>query len=283
VAEKKSRGLSAAARRGLIEPGHARLSLRRQCALLGVSRGTCYYTPAPVAAEDLMLMKMLDAEYTDHPFYGVRRMRLVLRRAGHAVGHDRVRRLLRTMGLAAVGPKPRTSTPGAGHTIYPYLLRGLTIEGPDHVWATDITWIPLARGFAYLTAVMDWFSRYVLTWRLSLTLDVRFCLEALDTALARSRPRIFNTDQGSQFTSVAFTGRLTAAGVAISMDGRGRALDNVFVERLWRSLKYEEIYLKERDSVRETAAGIGAWFEFYNNERPHLGLGGRTPREAYLQ
>ena len=226
-------------------------------------------------------MRMLDAEYTRHPFYGVRRMRLYLARQGWPVGLDRVRRLLRKMGLEAVGPKPRTSTPAPGHKIYPYLLRGLAIEGPDHVWATDITYVPMARGFVYLAAVMDWFSRCVLAWRLSLTLETAFCLEALNAALGRSRPRIFNSDQGSQFTSEAFTGRLTDAGVAISMDGRGRALDNVFVERLWRSVKYEEIYLKSYETVWEAQTGIGAWFDFYNHERPHLALGGRTPRQVY--
>jgi putative transposase len=273
--------LTVAERRALVEPGHARLSARRQCELLGLSRGACYYTPAPVNEEDLTLMRLLDEEYTRHPFYGVRRMLWFLRGSGWPVGHDRVRRLLRTMGLEAVGPKPRTSAPGVGHKIHPYLLRGLTVEGPDHVWATDITYVPMARGFVYLTAVMDWFSRYVLAWRLSLTLDVGFCLEALESALLRSRPKIFNSDQGSQFTSDAFTGRLAAAQIAISMDGRGRALDNVFVERLWRSVKHEEVYLKSYESVWETATGVGGWFQFYNDERPHQGLGGRTPREVY--
>ena len=226
-------------------------------------------------------MRLLDEEYTRHPFYGVRRMRLFLMKSGWPIGRDRVRGLLRTMGLEAVGPKPRLSAPAAGHAIYPYLLRGLAIEGSDHVWSTDITYVPMARGFVYLTAIMDWFSRYVLAWQLSLTLDVGFCLEALESALLRSRPRIFNSDQGSQFTSAAFTGRLAGAGIAISMDGRGRALDNVFVERLWRSVKYEEIYLKSYQTVWDAAAGIGAWFEFYNHDRPHLALGGRTPREVY--
>jgi putative transposase len=265
----------------MIEPGHPRLSLRRQCALLGLSRGACSYTPAPASGEDLTLMRLLDEEYMRHPFYGVRRMRLFLEGQGWAIGHDRVRRLLRTMGLMAIYPKPRLSAPGAGHTIYPYLLRGMKIEAPDHVWSTDITYVPMARGFVYLTAVMDWFSRYVLAWQLSLTLDAGFCLEALEAALARSRPRIFNTDQGRQFTSEAFTGRLRAAGVAISMDGRGRALDNVFVERLWRSVKYEEIYLKSYRTVWEARAGIGAWFDFYNRQRPHMALAGRTPADVY--
>jgi len=270
-----------AERRALVEPGHRRLSVRRQCELLGLSRGACYYTPAPVSEEDLVLMRLLDEEYLRHPFYGVRRMRWHLERRGWAVGLDRVRRLLRTMDLMAIYPKPRLSAPGAGHTIYPYLLRNLAIESPDHVWATDITYVPMARGFVYLTAVMDWFSRYVLAWRLSLTLDAAFCVEALAAALAGATPRIFNTDQGSQFTSEAFTGRLSEAGIAISMDGRGRALDNVFVERLWRSLKYEKIYPKSYETVWEAEAGIGAWFEFYNHRRPHMALGGRVPAEVY--
>lgn len=273
--------MTAAERRALVEPNNARLSARRQCELLGVSRGAYYYRSAPVGPEDLKLMRMMDEEYTRHPFYGVRRMKLYLDRQGLQVGHDHVRRLLRTMGLEAVGPKPRLSARAEGHKIYPYLLRGMTVEGPDHVWSTDITYVPMARGFVYLTAVIDWFSRYVLAWRLSLTLEVGFCLEALEAALAGARPRIFNTDQGSQFTSDAFTGRLAEAGIAISMDGRGRALDNVFVERLWRSVKYEEIYLKSYETVWEAEANIGAWFEFYNHERPHLALDGRVPGEVY--
>jgi len=273
--------LTTAERRALVEPGHPRLSIRRQCELLGLSRGAYYYTPAPPDPEDLTLMRLLDEEYTRHPFFGVRRMRDWLADQGRPVGHDRVRRLLRTMGLEAVGPKPRLSAPAAGHKIYPYLLRGLAIEGPDHVWATDITYVPMRRGFVYLTAIMDWFSRYVLAWRLSLTLDVEFCLAALEEALSRSRPRIFNSDQGRQFTSAAFTGRLSEAGIAISMDGRGRALDNVFVERLWRSAKYEEVYLKSYETVWEAEDGIGAWFEFYNTQRRHQGLDRRTPRQVY--
>jgi putative transposase len=270
-----------AERRALVEPGIGRLSVRRQCQLLGLSRGACYYTPSPVSDHDLVLMRLLDEEYLRHPFYGVRRMRWHLEREGWAVGLDRVRRLLRTMDLMAIYPKPRLSAPGTGHKIYPYLLRNLAIQGPDHVWSTDITYVPMARGFVYLTAVMDWFSRYVLAWRLSLTLDAAFCVEALGAALARSQPRIFNTDQGSQFTSEAFTGRLAGAGIAISMDGRGRALDNVFVERLWRSLKYEEIYPKCYQTVWEAQAGIGAWFEFYNHQRPHMALGQRVPADVY--
>jgi len=270
-----------AERRALIEPHHRWLSVRRQCELLGLSRGACYYRPAPASDEDLTLMRLLDEEFTRHPFYGVRRMRWHLERCGWEIGLDRVRRLLRTMGLMAIYPKPRLSAPGAGHVIYPYLLRNVPIESADHVWSTDITYVPMERGFVYLTAIMDWFSRYVLAWRLSLTLDTAFCLEALEAALAQATPRIFNSDQGSQFTSEAFTGRLRDEQIAISMDGRGRALDNVFVERLWRSLKYEEIYLKRYESVWEAGAGIASWIDFYNHERPHASLDGRTPWEVY--
>lgn len=268
-------------RRALIERDHNEIPITRQCELLGISRGAFYYTPTPPSEHDLRLMRLLDEEYTRHPFYGVERMVMYLRRLGEVVGPKRVRRLLRTMGLWAVGPKPNTSRPATAHTVYPYLLRDLHIQGPNHVWATDITYIRMQRGFVYLTAVMDWFSRYVLAWRLSLTLETAFCLAALEDALAAARPQIFNTDQGCQFTSHEFTGRLEAAQIAISMDGRGRCLDNVFVERLWRSVKYEEVYLKDYESVWEAERGLAAYFEFYNYERPHMGLTGRTPFEVY--
>ncbi len=222
-------------------------------------------------------MRFLDEEYTAHPFYGVRRMCVAAQAAGWSVGVKRIRRLLRLMGLYAIGPKPNTSAPAPGHRIFPYLLRGLAITGPNH----DITYIALSGGFAYLVAVLDWHSRYVLSWRLSVTLDVEFCLEALDAALEQARPQIFNTDQGSQFTSGAFTGRLLDAGIRVSMDGRGRALDNVFIERLWRSLKYEDVYPRGYDSVGSARQGIGAYLRFYNTERPHQSLGYRTPLEAY--
>ena len=226
-------------------------------------------------------MRFLDREYTAHPFYGVRRMQVAATVAGWTVGVRHVRTLLRRMGLEAIGPKPGTSAAHPGHKIYPYLLRGLQIQAPNHVWSTDITYIPLARGFAYLVALMDWFSRCVLSWRLSVSLDVEFCLEALEDALALARPEIFNNDQGSQFTCTAFTGRLLADDIRISMDGRGRALDNVFIERLWRSLKYEDVYPRGYETVAEARAGIGAYLDFYNNERYHQALDYRTPRDVY--
>lgn len=228
-----------------------------------------------------MLMQMLDEEFTRHPFYGVARMVQYLRRVGFAVGPKLVRRLLRTMGLVAVGPKPNTSHPNKEHEIYPYLLRGLDIKGPNHVWATDITYIRLQYGFVYLAAVIDWFSRYVLSWKLSLTLETDFCVQALGEALTVAQPEIFNTDQGSQFTSDQFTGALKEREIQISMDGVGRCLDNVFVERLWRSVKYEEVYLKDYRSVWEAEDGLGAYFEFFNFHRPHQGLGWRCPGEVY--
>ena len=227
-------------------------------------------------------MRRLDAFYLEAPFYGSRRMAEALRRDGVRVGRHRVRRLMRLMGLEALAPKPGTSRPAPGHRIYPYLLRGLSIERPNQVWAADITYIPMARGFLYLVAIIDWFSRAVLAWRLSNTMDAMFCVEALEIALARfGEPDIFNTDQGAQFTSAAFTTRLEAAGIAISMDGRGRWLDNVFVERLWRSLKYEEVHLKAYADGREARAGIGAWVAFYNDRRPHQALAYRTPMAVW--
>ena len=231
----------------------------RQCELLGVCRSSVYYEPVPVSGEDLELMRLIDRQYLRTPFYGTRRMAVVLGQQGHPVERKRVQRLMRTMGLEAIYPKPRTSKPGAGHKVYPYLLRGLTITRANHVWATDITYIQMAHGFLYLVAVIDWASRYVLSWRLSNTLDAEFCMDALELALAHGRPEIFNSDQGSQFTSTGFTDLLDGAGVRISMDGKGRCLDNVFVERLWRSLKYEEVYLKAYSTAREAHHGIGSY------------------------
>jgi putative transposase len=253
----------------------------RQCELLGLARSSWYYQP--VAADPLTqeLLNRLDAQYTRTPFYGVRRMTWVLRQAGYAVNPKRVRRLLRTLGLAALAPQPGTSRAAPGHRVYPYLLRGLAIERVNQVWSTDITYIRLRGGFVYLAAVLDWHSRYVLSWALSNSLEVGFCLEVLEAALARGRPEIFNTDQGAQFTSPAFTGRLLAAGVLISMDGRGRALDNVFVERLWRSIKYEEVYLQDYAGMGDAQRGLGRYFPFYNEERPHQSLGYQTPRGVY--
>ncbi len=233
-------------------------------------------------AENLELMRLIDEEYTRHPFYGSRKMRDWLQRQGYGVNRKRVRRLMGKMGLESVAPKPNTSRPAPQHKIYPYLLRGLEIDRADQVWCTDITYIRLAHGFVYLTAVMDWYSRYVLSWEVSVTMEEAFCVSALESALRRhGRPEIFNTDQGSQFTGEAFTGVLKAAEVKISMDGKGRAMDNIMVERLWRSVKYEEIYLKDYESVGELTAALKQYFTFYNEERPHQSHGGQTPAEVY--
>jgi putative transposase len=268
-------------KRSLIEPGHAAVSIRRQCALLGLSRSSLYYEPAEETSENLRLMRLLDKQYTDCPFYGSRRMTAWLVQQGQAVNRKRVQRLLRIMGLEAIYPKPRLSVAGRGRRIYPYLLRGVRIERPDHVWSTDITYVPLPAGFMYLAAIIDWYSRYVLAWRLSNTLDGSFCQEMLDEALSSGRPEVFNTDQGVQFTAEAFTSRLQSAGVAVSMDGRGRCLDNVFVERLWRTVKYENIYLQGYESVPGLEHGLGQYFPFYNHERLHQSLAYRTPAAVY--
>ena len=257
------------------------LSVSRQCELLGLSRSSYYYEPATESPANLALMALIDREYTAHPFQGGRRMTTWLRGEGHAVNRKRVQRLMRRMGLEAVYPKPRLSVRGAGHKVYPYLLRGVTIERTDQVWSTDITYIPLLHGFMYLTAVMDWHSRYVLSWRLSNTLDVEFCLEALEEALSRGCPEVFNSDQGVQFTSPSFTSRLEAAGAKVSMDGRGRWLDNVFVERLWRTVKYEEIYLWRHETVPALESGLTRYFGYYNHERRHQSLEDQTPAEVY--
>jgi putative transposase len=255
--------------------------VRRQCELLGLSRSTLYYDPAGEASEDLRLMRLIDEQYTACPFYGSRRMTVWLTGQGEEVNRKRVQRLMRVMGLEAIYPKPRLSMAGKGHRIHPYLLRGVKVVRPDQVWSTDITYVPMASGFMYLAAVIDWFSRYVITWRLSNTLDGGFCLEMLEDALRAGTPEVFNTDQGVQFTAAAFTGRLEAAGVAVSMDGRGRALDNVFVERLWRTVKYEDIYIRGYEAVPELHRGLGRYFGFYNDERPHQSLGYRTPAAVY--
>jgi putative transposase len=268
-------------RRLLVEPDHAEISVRRQCDLLGVNRSGLYYQPVGENAENLILMRLIDEEYTRHPFLGSRRMMLWLNDQGHQVNRKRVRRLMEVMGIEAVYPKPKLSQPGEGHKIYPYLLKGVEVTRVNQVWSTDITYIRMADGFVYLVAVMDWFSRFVLSWSLSLTMELDFCLEALKRALRRGRPEIFNSDQGSQFTSQKFTGELETRGIAISMDGRGRCFDNIFMERLWRSLKYEEIYLRDYALVTEARAGIGNWFRFYNHERRHQSLGYRPPQELY--
>jgi putative transposase len=265
-----------------VERGHPVLSVERQCALLGLPRSTFYYVSVRDGTEDEMLMRLLDKKYTERPFFGVPRMTQWLQSLGWPVGRKRVRRLLRTMGLEAIYPKPRLSTPASDHRIYPYLLRGVAITRPNQVWCTDITYIRLARGFLYLTAIMDWFSRYVLSWRLSVTLDADFCVEALDEALGHhGRPEIFNSDQGSQFTSDAFTGVLLDADVRISMDGRGRVFDNIFIERLWRSVKYEEVYLHDYTGVPDAREHLGAYFRFYNQQRPHQALAYATPEHRY--
>jgi putative transposase len=266
----------------MIEPGHLDISLRRQCALIGLDRSTYYYLPAGESELNLQLMRLIDAQYLKTPFYGWPRMTAHLRRHGYAVNHKRVQRLMQIMGLQAIYPKPRTSLAGQGHKIYPYLLRGLAITRPNQVWSADVTYVPMQHGFMYLVAVIDWFSRYVLGWQLSNTLDGRFCLDALQQALRLGQPDIFNTDQGVQFTALDFTACVEATGVRVSMDGRGRALDNIFVERLWRSVKYEDIYIKDYASVAELDAGLQAYFRFYNHERPHQSLAYRTPAEVHM-
>jgi len=264
-----------------VEAGHPELSVRRQCELLGLCRASLYYEPAAETPENLRLMRLLDEEYTAHPFLGSRRLTAWLIAQGEAVNRKRVQRLLRLMGLEAIYPKPKLSAARAGRRIYPYLLRNVRIERPDQVWSTDITYVPLASGFMYLAAIIDWYSRYVIAWRLSNTLDGSFCLEMLEEALGWGRPEVFNTDQGVQFTAQAWTGRLEAAGVAVSMDGRGRCLDNVFVERLWRTVKYADIYLWGYEGVPELQQGLGRYFPYYHEERPHQALGYRTPAVVY--
>ena len=249
----------------MIDRAHSTLSISRQCALLGVSRATVYRRPRPVSAEDLRLMEMIDRQYLARPYYGSRRMAAWLATQGHGVNRKRVQRLMRLMGLVAIFQRPNTSKPAPEHPKYPYLLGGLSIERANQVWCSDVTYIPMAKGFVYLAVIMDWHSRAVLAWRLSNTLHADFCVEALEEALRRfGRPDIFNTDQGSQFTSTDFTDVLKAHGITISMDGKGRCMDNIFVERLWRSLKYEEVYLHAYTSVPQAKAGIGAWLHFYN-------------------
>jgi putative transposase len=282
----------------MIEPTHKTISVRRQCDLIGLNRSSYYYQPSfvdcisknlsvhftsPVkeTEENLGFMKRIDQLYMKWPFYGSRRMSTILNREGFPVNRKRIQRLMRLMGIQAIYPKPRLSIGGQDHKIYPYLLRGLSIERPDQVWCADITYLPLPHGFVYLVAILDWFSRFVLAWRLSNTLDTAFCLEALDEALKINQPEIFNSDQGCQFTSEAYTGRLRDAGIKISMDGRGRVFDNIFIERLWRSLKYEDIYIKDYQTVMELSAGLDSYFQFYNYERPHQSLEDKTPAMVY--
>jgi putative transposase len=268
-------------KRELVDPKNPHLSICRQCELLDLNRSTYYLPPAVESEENLRLMRLIDRQYLETPFYGSRKMAESLNRSGEAVNRKRVQRLMGLMGLEAVHPQPRTTVAAPGAKAYPYLLRDRKLTRVDEVWSSDITYVPMKHGFMYLTAVIDWYSRYVLSWRLSNTLDGGFCLEALEEALSRGKPEIFNTDLGSQFTSREYTGRLEEAGIAVSRDGRGRALDNVFIERLWRSVKYEDIYIKDYEFVPELVLGLTAYFRFYDEDRPHQSLDYQTPGEVY--
>jgi putative transposase len=268
----------------MLDSKHPGLSLTRQCNLLDINRSSVYYKPRPIRAEDLKIMKLIDEQYMKRPVCGSRSMRDHLEKQGYKVNRKRVQRLMRLMGLEAIYPKPKTSKPHPGHRIYPYLLKGLDINRPDMVWATDITYIPLRRGFMYLVAAMDWHSRKVLSWRVSNTLDSEFCVSALEEAIARyGRPEIFNTDQGSQFTSEAFTNVLKSNGIKISMDGRGRCMDNIFIERLWWTVKYHYLNLHSFENGLELRKGLRSWFEYYNRERTHQSLNRMTPDECYFK
>jgi putative transposase len=267
----------------MIEPNHPTLSIRRQCDLIGLNRSTFYWQPAGESPLNRALMALIDKEYTRAPFYGYRKMTVRLNNQhGYDVNPKRVARLMAKMGLQAIYPRPRTTIPHPQHKKYPYLLRGLDINRPNQVWAADITYVPMPQGFMYLAAIMDWFSRFVVAWRISNTLDSAFCLTALRQALLHGQPEIFNTDQGAQFTAHAFTRELAAAGIRISMDGRGRFFDNIFVERLWRTVKYENIYIKEYAAVPALFTGLSDYFELYNYERPHQSLGYRTPADVHF-
>lgn len=266
-----------------IDEHHATLSVRRQCDLLEINRSSLYYTPVEESEYNLLLMRELDEQYTKTPFYGVRRMTIHLRKLGHEVNPKRTRRLLRMMGLEAVYPKPNLSKSNPDHKIFPYLLKGLSIDRSNQVWSTDITYIRLEKGFVYLMAIIDWYSRYVLNWKLSTSLDADFCIEGLSETLETAQCDIFNTDQGSQFTTCRFTNLLLKKGIGVSMDGKGRALDNIFVERLWRSVKYEKVYLNDFRTVREAYNGLKEYFEFYNNDRPHQSLEYRTPIQVHFE
>lgn len=265
-----------------MDPDHPQISLSRQCELLDLARSSWYYQPASETPENLRLMKLIDQQFTVTPFYGIRRMTAWLRSQGEVVNHKRVARLMRTLGLETLYPKPRLSLPGDNVRRYPYLLKNLKLDAPNQVWSTDITYLRMPHGFLYLVAIIDWFSRYVLAWQVSNTLDVYFCLVALDQALQHGKPRIFNTDQGSQFTSLAFTSRLESQGIQISQDGRGRAFDNIFVERLWRTVKYEEVYLKDYDTVAHAMESLEAYFQFYNEQRLHQALKYQPPATIHF-
>jgi putative transposase len=269
----------------MVEEDNVELSIRRQCELLMFSRSSYYRSPGCESEENLALMRLIDEEYLRHPFFGTRKIRDYLARLGHKVNRKRVQRLMRLMGLESIAPrKKRTTVPDKAHKVYPYLLRGLLIERPNQVWVSDITYIPIRGGFVYLTAVMDWYSRYVLSWEVSITMDDSFCVSALERALrGHQKPEIFNTDQGSQYTGGGFTDVLKAHDIQISMDGKGRVTDNIMIERLWRSLKYEDIYIKDYQRVADLVEGLRAYFDFYNNSRPHHTLKGMTPAEVYDQ
>jgi putative transposase len=281
LAKKKALTVPLNVRREWISAGQD-LSIVCQCAIAGLNRSTHYYEPATESAENMILMRLIDEIYTKHPFLGSRRVAALLRDDGHAVNRKRIQRLMNLLGIEAIYAKPRTTVANKQHQKFPYLLRDVVIKRPNHVWSTDITYIRVQRGFMYLTAVIDWYSRYVLSWELSNTLDGDFCLRALDAALMQGRPEIFNTDQGCQFTAEAFTTRLHHAGVKISMDGKGRAFDNIFVERLWRTVKYEEVYIKDYNNGDEAHHGLDNYLTFYNNERPHQALGYKTPRHVHV-
>jgi putative transposase len=282
LAEKKVSEYPLAIRKALLEPDNAAFSLRQQCELLGINRSSLYYQPLGESDENLLLMRLLDEQYTQTPYYGVLKMTAYLRTLGYVVNEKRVRRLLRTMGLEAVYQKPNTSKPNPEHDIFPYLLRGLVIDRCDQVWSTDITYIRLAHGFVYLMAVIDWYSRYVLGWAISTTLEADFCIEAVGDLLDSGSCEIFNTDQGAQFTTPRFTAPLLNKGIRVSMDGRGRALDNIFIERLWRTVKYEHVYLQDIQTVQEARTGLQDYFQFYNHRRLHQSLDYRTPAAVYF-
>ncbi len=269
-------------KRRLIEPEHEGISVVRQCELVGLARSSWYYKAVEVDPYELHLMKLIDTQYTATPFYGIRRMSAWLRTQGEAVNHKRVARLMRQMGIEAIYPRPKTSLPGEQVRRYPYLLKGMSINAPNVVWSTDITYIRMPHGFVYLVAILDWFSRYVLAWQVSNTMDVGFCLEALETALSVGKPQIFNSDQGSQFTSNVFTGYLERENIAISQDGKGRAFDNIFIERLWRTVKYEEVYIKNYESVSNAVKSLSSYFHFYNHQRLQQSLSYQTPAKIHF-
>jgi len=277
---KKNLDLTSKEKALLIDRQHKSIPITRQAELLGISRSTVYYRPLANPG-DLELMRLIDEQYTQTPFYGSRRMSAILKRNGYEAGRKKVGKLMMLMGIEAIYPKPNLSKPHPGHKIYPYLLRDFPITESNQVWGTDITYIRLNTGWLYLVVIMDWFSRYVLSWELSTSLEQEFCLRALEGALSRARPSIFNSDQGSQFTSLDFTSRLEKDKIQISMDGRGRAMDNIFTERLWRTIKYEEVYIKEYQNISESRLSLGNYLDFYNRERPHQSLGYRTPLEVY--